>query len=223
MAADATAEFLYTSTDFGNTWGTDSPPPQAFAFVASSADGSRLVAASQNNGSFNGPIYISTNSGNAWLQKTAPVTNWVAVASSADGSALVAAGGGSASLGHIYVSKDSGVTWSQASPLLAHWSSVASSADGSKLVASIYGGHIYTLHFSEFTPSPTLTIRPEASQAVVSWPVPSINFVLQKNADLTTSNWSDVTPAPILNLTNLQHEVRMSLNVAHNCYRLISR
>jgi hypothetical protein len=34
-----------------------------------------------------------------------------------------------------------------------------------------------------------------------------VKFVLQQNTGLTTSNWTDVTIAPMLNTTNLHHEV----------------
>jgi hypothetical protein len=131
-----------------------------------------------------------------WAQTTAPVTNWATVASSADGATLIAAGGGSSSFGHLYLSMDSGATWNQTNALLTHWSSVAVSADGTKFVAADYGGHIYTLHLSPFTLSPSLGIRTSGSATVVSWLVPSSNFVLQQNTSLTLSNWTDVTAAP---------------------------
>ena len=54
--------------------------------MASSADGSRLVAAVNSRG-----IYVSTNSGIDWNKTDAPNTNWQAVASSADGRRLLAA------------------------------------------------------------------------------------------------------------------------------------
>jgi hypothetical protein len=100
--------------------------------------------------------------------------------------------------------------------------SVAASADGRKLVATDFGGHIYTLHFSPFTLSPSLGIRSSGTNAVISWLVPSLNFVLQQNTGLTTSNWIDVTIAPVLNTANLHNEVLVPNTVGNAHYRLAS-
>jgi len=52
------------------------------------------------------------------------------------------------------------------------------------------------------------------------WIVPSTNFVLQQNLDLTTTNWTDVTNPPALNLTNLQNEVILTPTNNSAFYRL---
>ncbi|MDA8154872.1 MAG: hypothetical protein M0Z52_00240, partial [Actinomycetota bacterium] len=69
--------------------------------VASSSDGTHLVAVSSGGG-----IYTSSNSGSTWAQTSAPTTTWQAVASSSDGTHLVAASFN----GGIYNSSDSGST-----------------------------------------------------------------------------------------------------------------
>jgi len=101
--------------------------------VASSSDGTKLVAAVQN-----GQIYTSTDSGVTW---TAREQNrvWKEIASSSDGSKIVALTYGE----QIHTSTDSGVTWT-ARESNRQWSAVASSADGSKLCAVVYAGQIYT-------------------------------------------------------------------------------
>ena len=106
---------------------------QPWVAVASSADGTRLVAAASI-----GQIYTSTDSGATWTARESS-RYWTAVASSSDGTKLVAA----ASIGQIYTSTDSGVTWI-ARDSSRSWTAVASSADGSKLVAAVSGGQIYT-------------------------------------------------------------------------------
>jgi hypothetical protein len=222
VGVDASADAIYTSTDAGNTWSQHSPPLQAFSSVASSADGTRLVAASGISALANGPIFVSTNSGLDWTQTTAPITNWVTVASSADGSALIAAGGGESSLGHLFLSTDAGTTWNQTNALLTHWRSAAVSADGTKFVAADYGGHIYSLHLSPFTLSPLLGTRASGGNVVISWLVPTLNFVLQQNSDLTTSNWTDLTAPPVLNTANLHNEVTVPNIGANAYYRLLS-
>ena len=120
----------------GVTW-TARDSSRNWVSVASSADGSKLVAAAQSAPGV-GQIYTSTDSGVTWTTRGVS-TNWLCVASSADGSKLVAAVSG----GQIYTSTDSGTNWT-ARESGRSWRSVASSADGSKLAAVVYGGQIYS-------------------------------------------------------------------------------
>ncbi|MEJ0088482.1 MAG: hypothetical protein WDM80_01780 [Limisphaerales bacterium] len=109
-------------------------PKLSWEEVASSADGSHLVAAAWKNG----PIYLSTNSGLTWAQTTAPNNYWSSVSSSADGSKIVAT---SADAGdnRIYTSTNVGVTWVKTIAPSNYWFSVDSSTDGTKLVATTRG------------------------------------------------------------------------------------
>lgn len=159
-------------------------------------------------------IYLSRNWGRTWTPSTAPKLQWQAIASSADGSQLVAvvANGGS-----IYTSADSGDTWVLSSAPRVNWSSVVSSADGCKLVAAIDSGGIYTW---QTTPHPVLNVTRIGTNLLLSWIIPSQPFVLQENADLTTTNWTDATSAPVLNLTNLQNQVTLPLPAGSRFYRL---
>jgi photosystem II stability/assembly factor-like uncharacterized protein len=111
---------------FAQTWTQTGAPTNNWISVASSADGSKLVAIGHG-------LYVSSNSGASWTQTSAPTNySWFSVASSADGNKLVAAAGS----GQIYISADSGATWTQTSaPTNYDWFSVASSADGNQLVA----------------------------------------------------------------------------------------
>src|ERR1019366_5810490 len=128
---------LYTSTDSGATWTLTSAPVADWTSVASSADGSKLVAVSESAsgdpGNPNGLIYTSTDSGATWTATSAPRTEWWAVASSADGTKLVAEDYLNR---HIYISRNSGATWTLSGAPTQWWYAVASSADGSKLVAA---------------------------------------------------------------------------------------
>lgn len=110
-----------------------SPPVQDWIAVAASADGSKLVAAT-NDDSIGpiGHIYVSADSGATWKATPAPRLFWESVASSADGSKLVAV----ARDDYIYTSVDSGATWTRRGEN-SGWKSVASSADGTKLIAGI--------------------------------------------------------------------------------------
>jgi hypothetical protein len=105
--------------------------------VAASADGSKLVAASNHD-----YLYTSTDYGATWVrQHLAPdvYKDWTGVASSADGAKLVAVANGD----QIFTSVNSGVTWT-ARESSRNWTSVASSADGVRLVATTDAGRIYT-------------------------------------------------------------------------------
>jgi hypothetical protein len=139
VAADANSFFtgyIYTSTDSGVTWTQQTGSgDRGWNAVASSADGTKLVAAE-----LGGYIYTSTDSGVTWTEQTdSGMNGWVSVDSSADGTKLVAADGYFSS-GYIYTSTDSGVTWTQQTGSGSRtWTSVASSADGTKLVAAAKG------------------------------------------------------------------------------------
>src|SRR5437867_1936950 len=133
--------FSVVNLAFAQTWTPTGAPYEDWGAVASSADGTKLVA---TGGAHQGyfwanplPIYTSTDSGATWTKTSAPNNRWTSVASSADGALLVAVATihGDFGDGLIYTSPDSGATWTQTSAPSNHWSSVASSADGTKLVA----------------------------------------------------------------------------------------
>lgn len=127
-----------------------SAPKNNWSAVASSADGTKLVAAAFEIYNYNthtnvgGPIYTSADSGETWIESNAPITNWSAVTSSADGSKFAALVYGSS----IYTSGNSGAAWVATSAPTNNWTSIAASANGTKLVTttdSYYGdGEVYT-------------------------------------------------------------------------------
>jgi hypothetical protein len=125
---------IYTSTNSGATWTQTGAPGEYWYSVASSADGTHLVAVV-----YSGGIYTSTNSGATWTQTGAPGEYWYSVASSADGTHLVAV----VYSGGICTSANSGATWTQTGAPVEDWWSVASSSDGTHLVAVVTGGGIY--------------------------------------------------------------------------------
>ena len=173
------------------------------ASVASSADGSKLVTA----GLF--ALAASMDAGATWIKTN---THTQAVASSADGTKLVAL-----DAGRTYVSTNGGVTWTQTNAPSLNWRGVASSADGNKLVVVADVGGIYVWHSSV---APSLSIKPSNRNVVLSWIVPSLDFVLQENTDLSTTNWTVVTNSPALNLTNVQQQVTLPGSAVHRFYRL---
>jgi hypothetical protein len=135
---------IYTSTDSGVTWTPHTSSPLSssldWSSVASSADGSKLVAAVRD-GTGQG-IYISSNSGGSWSSVSGSSGYlWTCVASSSDGSKLVAA---ETSADQIYTSTNYGANWTShgisGSP---SWTAAASSADGSRLITTTASGAVY--------------------------------------------------------------------------------
>ena len=118
-------------------WTLTGAPGIQWQSVASSSDGTHLVAVANGIG---GGIYTSTNSGTTWTLTGAPSTNWASVASSSDGIHLVAVVEPSG----IYTSTNSGANWTQTGAPSENWIRVASSSDGTHLVAAVYFGGIYT-------------------------------------------------------------------------------
>jgi hypothetical protein len=138
------------------TWTPTTAPSKNWVAVASSADGSKLIAAGQSW------IYcISTNAGSTWITNTQPQKgseygSWSFIASSADGSKLV---GILANV--IWVSTNSGNTWlSNNVSGVSFFASVAVSADGNKLAAVVGNnnspGSIYTSTDSGLTLTQTM-------------------------------------------------------------------
>jgi hypothetical protein len=222
---------VYTSTNNGATWTQTGAPSNNWVSVASSADGTRLVAAANvSEGHLirgDGLIYTSADSGTTWTQTTAPFNNWMSVASSADGNPLVALADGLGLPGQIYASVDSGATWVNANAPLDNWRAVTCSASGNTIVA-VASGLIYTLHLPATSPAPSsrplrlpfLTVSPSDAKMLISWLVPSSSFMLQQISDSTTTNWKDVPTFPSLNFTNLHYEVSVAPTNAGNFYRL---
>lgn len=150
------ADMLYLSDDFGVSWTTNSIPGVTrvgtCTAVASSADGTRLVACTEE-----GFVYRSANSGQSWTRLIPdPVlgtsANFGAIACSADGNRWILGSGAGlldfGTAGAIYASTDSGLSWTKGS-LIRNWTAVAMSSDGAKAVATskasgVIGGSLYT-------------------------------------------------------------------------------
>ncbi|MCX6854624.1 MAG: tandem-95 repeat protein, partial [Verrucomicrobia bacterium] len=120
----------------GQTW-TARASAQQWYDLASSADGTKILAVIQNGGS---QLFSSNDSGTTWSAlPSAGSRNWIYCASSSDGNRLAATING----GQIHTSTDSGLTW-VARDSTRGWRGIASSTDGTKLVAVVQGGQIYT-------------------------------------------------------------------------------
>ena len=114
---------IYTSADSGATWVQRSAPGTNWTAIASSADGTRLVASSDWQ------TFTSADSGATWTATDAPGAGWL-LASSADGYSVVAATGNASLCRLPYLGP-----WRLAEASHANLMAVATSADGTKLVA----------------------------------------------------------------------------------------
>ena len=115
------------------TWTQAYAAVNGFSSVASSADGTRLVAVPSG-----GPIYFSTNSGVAWTSNSVSgVFFAISVASSADGTKLAALALSGIPGTTLYTSTNAGMDWMSNSVPSRNLIAVASSADGNKLVAVV--------------------------------------------------------------------------------------
>lgn len=125
-------------------WSQTTAPILYWYSIASSADGSQLLAAPDG-----AQLYSSTNSGSTWLPKNSPNAAWTGVASSADGTKLYGIGevlDSSFNVDYnVYFSPDSGNTWNlTTSSTTLPWWKVACSADGTRAVAVCNYGPVFT-------------------------------------------------------------------------------
>lgn len=238
---------LYYSVNSGANWFVSNLPSTNWAAVATSADGREIVAAASG-----GSIYLSTNSGNNWLPTSLPAQAWKSACVSADGAAIGATGastyisqdsgvhwmtnktvGGSISCSadgatwliagtQVYTSGDHGVTWVTNSVLAGRTGAI--SADGCEVVASgMPGGGSLTNWVGRVVPQPQLNIQPANEFMLVSWLLPSTNFVLQQTVDLSNPVWTPVAAAPTLNFTNLHQQVIVPANGGNSFLRLMAQ
>jgi hypothetical protein len=207
----ATAGPIYASTNLGETWSVTRAPNSGWFSLAASADGTKLVAAG------NAGIYTSTDSGSSWQSNAIPGSPYTTVACSAAGTTWAVANQFS-----LFVSTNAGATWTSYNAPATNWWGVAVTADGGQLVAIPAGKS--PIWLGRVLPQPPrLNITPAHDNLAFSWIIPSTNFVLQQNLDLTTTNWADVTNPPVLNLTNLQEGVTLPLPADNRFYRLATQ
>ena len=126
--------------------------------------------------------------------------------------------------GPILISTDSGLNWSVTDTPITNWHGIASSTDGNRFVAvaggTITGGQIYT---AQTVQQPVLSIEGSGTSLVLSWVIPSRDFVLQQSSDLALASWSDVPIVPVSSWSTLRNEVRIPLPTTPLFFRLASR
>jgi photosystem II stability/assembly factor-like uncharacterized protein len=212
--------YIYRSTNSGATWTKTSATTsyEEFNALASSTDGTHLVAATSGSLPNSGPLSFSIDSGTTWTMGSVLAAGaaqvWQFVASSADGSRLVVMD----TFGRTFVSGDAGASWALVNAPALPWSALALSADGSTLVAAFDGGiYVSQLQISSL---PALTITRSGSNVVISWPTNATGFGLQQSSALGSPNWVGATnPVSIVNARN---QVSVTVTNRANFYRLKS-
>lgn len=208
---------IYTSADGGGTWTRCTNAPTATWWsVASSVDGRKLVAAGASR------VCVSSDFGATWATNSLRSVVWRSCAVSADGSTLIICS--ETDPGLVYTSMDGGVAWESNSVPSKYWTSVATSADGAKLFAisdsgMVGGGAVCRLLR---TPAPLMEASLMPGVLLLSWGLPSRDFVLQQSPDCAPGSWQDTLSLPTLNLTNLQYEITLP-RADRAFYRLKSR
>jgi photosystem II stability/assembly factor-like uncharacterized protein len=196
------------STNGGASWSSTNLPIGLASF-ALSADGTRLMAGSGGNG---GPLLTSPDFGATWVTSNVPRRVWASVACSADGSTMLAA-----CFPSLYTSTNGGATWTSNSAPFLSWRGAACSADGGVMAA---GGFPGTLYYTRGIPAPRLSGAVSDGGLLLSWTLPSTNFVLRQNQNLGANNWTAVSNTPVLNLNNLKNEVFLQPSIGNGFYRL---
>ncbi len=143
----------YTPSGTSGSWTTTPTNPLTLDWdqvdIASSADGTKLIA-----GVYYGGVYLSNDGGSTWTRQTSPQfaeeeDYWIAVAYSADGSHAAAV----VEDGYIYVYKappvpnpnpDPNNGWTRVeSAGFRTWNAVSVSNTGTHIYAAVYGGYVY--------------------------------------------------------------------------------
>jgi hypothetical protein len=119
--------YIYISTNSGAAWNQSGSPNEEWTCLASSADGSKLIAA-QDPGYLN----ISTNFGSNWFIGTNLEKTWSSVVCSADGSKMAAQYNGDDAV--PWVSTNGGLTWQPAAAVINQGGGLAASATGNILM-----------------------------------------------------------------------------------------
>ncbi|HWD17968.1 MAG TPA: hypothetical protein VHB20_01710, partial [Verrucomicrobiae bacterium] len=137
------------SNSFGLSYGSDATipvpvsalataaPVDLWGGLACSADGSVVIAVTQNNGGSGNYETISTNGGLNWTPGTFTGDQVFSAACSADGKRMVLAGGAGGGSNALFLSTNAGATWGPPiGPANQSWAGAVCSANGQTLVAA---------------------------------------------------------------------------------------
>ena len=140
QTAIADADYVYVSTDYGNTW-TAKDAERNWYDVAMSSDGKYQTATAYSGE--DDYIYVSTDYGSTWTPKGS-IQRWWGIAMSSDGKYQTVGRGFIEAPVYIYVSTDYGNTWTAKGDPEDGWAGIAMSSDGKVQTAVPFNnGYIY--------------------------------------------------------------------------------
>ena len=123
--------YIYSSSDFGQTWTTNGSSAAYFT-LAMSQDGSKLFTSVIGNG-YCGNLYSSSDNGSTW-NTIKSGDCYTSIAPSADGKKVFVTAYNLNSPGYPFLSSDGGSTWKPVTSLGAgYWNQAYSSANGNVL------------------------------------------------------------------------------------------
>jgi hypothetical protein len=139
-------DYIYRSTDYGQTYGALIDSPSAvWSVIASDSTGQHIFAGQADNAYKH--LYCSGDYGESWsLSDTAEALFWYSLASSADGQHVIAQGNSDVN-SIIYVSSDYGQNYTRIGPIINvnyQWiNAIACDSTGQYVYAAMGGEGIY--------------------------------------------------------------------------------
>jgi hypothetical protein len=199
VATDTSPGAIYTSADYGASWTLRSgAPSQLWSALASSADGTRLVAGALYN---HGGLYVSSNSGLTWSSPNTPTvtvgTNkfglgWTGIACSADGLKLAA-------LPTYYADSVYTVTLGGLSATISATPSRVDLEDQIQVTVTVQNATTNTL--TNVKVNDSITVSGSGGVAFTGISGPSVLPTLAPNADATLTYLYEATNYGIVNFS----------------------
>lgn len=196
MVACVKDEFIYISSNYGQTWNVKlNDITRNWTSVSINSAGNYMIATSSGNANSSidtGYIFISNDFGNTWSY-----ANWQSISCNLEGDLVIAAIKNS----YLYMSVNSGVTWNPiTSSGLYNWSCVCHSKkkynNNYIICATVYNGYIYISYDSGVSWNISNSIRywvnikiSENGQYIIA---AETNGYLYFSKDLG-SNWTTIT------------------------------
>lgn len=189
--AAGAAGAIYTTANAGGLWVSNSVLPLPWSWVASSGNGSNLLAVAAP------VLYASTNAGASWYWVQTLANSVTKIACATNGNIWYAV---STNSGLIYSSFNAGATWSTNTAAKTNWSAIAVSGNGLRAVATSGSGGIYVLA------PPPLKLNLATNKVSLLWDTnyAAFGLALEQNTNLTGANWTTVTNLPTITNTSYQ-------------------
>lgn len=129
-------------TVYDTGWVVKNRSLNGFSHIASSADGTKIIASQVTDG-----IFISTDGGETWTNANAPMPThgpyWGVVASSSDGTKLIAATSNIVAENEVFISINGGATWEFSTFIAGTITDIACSSNGNYITIVANNDYIH--------------------------------------------------------------------------------